>query len=1059
MAKGDTDEEYELFPELLSFAARAQALIAEVLAVSEKVPPAFFDRRFDPILFDLRYIENPDSFESRIKGNRDLLWLEDEIRESCSTFLHRFFILLNDLAAYHEELVRYVTNLQEGLMRFNLEKILENESGMELLAEALAIFGISILLMEHRMTGFLREKLLVAHLRLNCTSDCLNLENISKLCRLHRRSYSSYQHNDLSSFVIVVQNPEELLARSPFPKEVVETIIYRIKDGNLNRCLKHYPDPQHRTVALSRQAGLLYVLLLYCPEFLHNGFLMREIVDKFFRDCWVCPIFLYFCVDLSVSWDAYKEAKTALTSYLPFASISDRAKLSCTKVKEVNAELDMVLSDGVLTKSYVLKTSHHLISLVRTCNVFMRWTLLHKSSLDKKLRDIVTSSLTSHQISDESLFLLILKISWLEFQVRCFYSKLLEEKEASWNRSKSYASAHMKELSHFFSGTWAAAYKLKDDNLDLHFGKLLLEVCSLDYLMLRKSENNIYSLVSALKELEKIHQISDSSYAWSYIDNFLELFKRMIEKDSSLALNSHCFILKFSKLLVSPISRISQSKRVYLKYKPSQYRDDYASRVESILSFLTGMIFAIFNEDISHHLLSPESPIYGDNVNMDYLHDDSLSRAQFSLIEAVNKVSILSKELHLMSKNLSCLLELDVKKWLEGQISKELLRQLGNKSRQFFTSTAVEPEGFQTSLKKFNSFIHSQYRLVECLQDIIHLRGNLIWDQVLSEFFKDSAQQEACSFLTRSEASVYVHNLNDFSTAQTFIGRMINQTLHLTSPSRSMFVEPMSGWFNLEGRQLFGLHDFELIRLCLGAAGLASLDSLMYCAIKVNLENVLMGMMNVIDERVMDELQKTEEALGHVPALPSIGFVPYQPVLKMFDASCHSWAESLATLGQLQLLRHMVSLKPNASTEVMNKGETSIRQNPYGEVYICKEPPPFISRCMSIMTISQLAQYVFDPHLGTLICQTKKATDFLPLIIGLGTFINQFHRKHMITYLQQMGQYVRTLAANDGAPGIDLASEVTKSTFWLMSFCKIMRIPKDLLDSFLMPSLISVLQT
>lgn len=55
MAGGDGDEGAELFPELLSFAGRAQWLISDLLSVSEGVPSVFHDRRFDPVLFDLRH--------------------------------------------------------------------------------------------------------------------------------------------------------------------------------------------------------------------------------------------------------------------------------------------------------------------------------------------------------------------------------------------------------------------------------------------------------------------------------------------------------------------------------------------------------------------------------------------------------------------------------------------------------------------------------------------------------------------------------------------------------------------------------------------------------------------------------------------------------------------------------------------------------------------------------------------------------------------------------------------------------------------------------------------
>lgn len=58
------------------------------------------------------YLENSDDFEARINGNRELQSLEDELRESCSAFLKRFFLLASGITHYHEELLKYLENLQ-----------------------------------------------------------------------------------------------------------------------------------------------------------------------------------------------------------------------------------------------------------------------------------------------------------------------------------------------------------------------------------------------------------------------------------------------------------------------------------------------------------------------------------------------------------------------------------------------------------------------------------------------------------------------------------------------------------------------------------------------------------------------------------------------------------------------------------------------------------------------------------------------------------------------------------------------------------------------------------
>ncbi|CAA6667825.1 unnamed protein product [Spirodela intermedia] len=961
------------------------------------------------------------------------------------------------------------------LMQYQLDKILENESGRQLLAEALTFFGFLLLLMEHRMSGVLREKLLVAHLRFDHCSDRLNLENLCKLCRLHPFSSSPPCQDDLVSFMIVV----------PLSEKIVDAIICHIRDGDLYRCLRHYPDPQHRTVALSPQAGYLYVLLLYSPESLQNGFLMREIVDRFFRDCWVCPIFLYFSVDLSVSWDAHREAKMALSSYLSSTFVSDRTQLSCTKVKEALSELDSVLSDGVLTKNYVLENSHHLISL----------------SIDKKLRDIVTSVLSAHQIGDETLLLLLLKISRLEFEMKCFYSKLLEGREASWHDSKHCASDRMKEISHFFSGSWASSYKMKSESLENM-------VQSLDYSRARNSEKKLYHILSALKDVEQDHQVEEnqpirrtiseiqqylqdmlkalnvgddtlctfstitgSIYAWSFIEKFFALLRKKIEQDSLVVLNLHYFFLKFSPLLDAPMSRISRSKRKkqgnktsitasqrryqkwenkenfwcsYCKKKrhtrencwklhgqPPQQGRAYYFLFDVILNFQQDdlvMIFRIFNEDTLHDLQPLNLPSCVEIAN---LKDLVQPEEQSNLMEAVNKISIFSRGMLLMSRHLSGLIQLDLKNWTERQISMELLRQLEDKSKSFFISTIVEPEEFEVNMKKLTSYVLSQQHMMECLQDFLHIRGNQIWNEVLSDFLKDSAQQ--CGVILMEK---FGHQYGIKDSQSEFRDCRIDKLGFITVLCHQGEFGKYIKWRNKCGK---------------------------------------------LNQKNMEELCKLDKALGPAVSLPLLGWLPYQPMLKSFSTSCQPWAESLATVGQLQLLRHMISLKLNSSCKhsltLLNNMvverekfriawnlERIIRElffqvmNNEGTI-LAVSLPLATSTCAKILLLSyaDLSQYVFDPHLGTLICQMKKATDFSPML--LMTFPINIRRNSDILY---MGQYVRTIAGTAGIssePAIDPESEVTKSTFWLMNFCKHMEIPKDMLDSCLPPSLFPVLQT
>lgn len=220
-------------------------------------------------------------------------------------------------------------------MHCTLDGVLENNGACQLLVESMVFFGCTILLMDHKIGGLLRERLVVAHLRYQQCFNHPNLERICELCRQHVPTQGSSASSGSSvslSEVISVQRPEDLLGRFPFPEHVVDAVITCLRNADVYDNIRFYPDPQHRTTALSLQGGCLYVMLFYSRDLLHKGLVMREIVDRFFKDNWVVPIFLHFSVDLLVSWDAYKEAKISLVSCLSPASIRDISLHHYTKV-------------------------------------------------------------------------------------------------------------------------------------------------------------------------------------------------------------------------------------------------------------------------------------------------------------------------------------------------------------------------------------------------------------------------------------------------------------------------------------------------------------------------------------------------------------------------------------------------------------------------------------------------------------------------------------------------------------------------------------------------------
>ena len=86
-------------------------------------------------------------------------------------------------------------------------------------------------------------------------------------------------------------------------------VIGRLRSDDIYNQISAYPLPEHRSTALATQASMLYVILYFDPEILHNQQAkMREIVDKHFPDNWVNILFdssSYFTLNMHGKYKSY----------------------------------------------------------------------------------------------------------------------------------------------------------------------------------------------------------------------------------------------------------------------------------------------------------------------------------------------------------------------------------------------------------------------------------------------------------------------------------------------------------------------------------------------------------------------------------------------------------------------------------------------------------------------------------------------------------------------------------------------------------------------------------
>ena len=105
-------------------------------------------------------------------------------------------------------------------------------------------------------------------------------------------------------------------------------IIGRLRSDDIYNQKKAYTELEHQTAAYATQGAMLYVLLYFYPDVLHNKpAIMREIVDKHFADNWVINLYMGMTVNLIDAWEPYKAAKAALNNTLDLQAVKSRVGL------------------------------------------------------------------------------------------------------------------------------------------------------------------------------------------------------------------------------------------------------------------------------------------------------------------------------------------------------------------------------------------------------------------------------------------------------------------------------------------------------------------------------------------------------------------------------------------------------------------------------------------------------------------------------------------------------------------------------------------------------------
>jgi WASH complex subunit strumpellin len=938
---------------LMKLVSRGSAIITELLRLSEYVPSAFLDdppveaQVYAPIISDFSCLKDLDTYENSITDNQENQELDETFREANIKILERFYLLFDSVYRYHSDYLLFLKELNQGtFIHYNPENLLQHPEGKKLMVEAIYLLGVMLLLMDIKIPGAIRERLLVSYYRYKGHSMIQNIDEVCALCRI-----TGYIPGET---VIPTKRPpgypEEYFMRCPVPLDIVEIMIGHLKDDDFYSQITVYPSPEHRPTALSNQAAMLFIILYFFPSYLDNeNNRMREIVDKFFPDNWVIAFYLGFTVDLAEQWSPYKAAKSALLGY---TLVPDNIQKIYTKymgsIKNLNKALNHYLKEGVLIDEYILSHRSKLMNNLRDCNVTLRWVMLAKLSGVKKIYDQINNELNLSEFLQ-----LLMNTAQFERNLKAKLDVMLEKRQSVWAEDKSQAAIRMKELSDYFSGNRPLTRGIqKNEQYERWFLEMENQINSMNFDDAGSASRKIQMLIQALDDIEQYHQIegnlqikqflqetkdymrhmvdivnlnsdilqwiariSDFSYAWNCMDDFTVLMQETIRKDPRSVRLLESTILKLSSIMNIPLVRILESNSPDLESVTEYYSKELVKYVRKVLQVIPNAVFRLLDEIamMQGGKLS-EMPA---KIKREDVRNYACLEERHRLASLTHQISDFTKGILIMEKTFVGLIEIDPKKLLEEGIRRELVNKISEILNTHMNFKEGNIDAFVRKLDSLTEKLRQSQQALEYIQDLIGLYGLKIWQEEMTRVIGFNIDLEASSFLPLISSNIETYQSatipipkykSDDTSVITFAGRLLRELLKLCDIKKNIYIEWMHGWYDPTGREIVGIDVMSKLYLSIGVHGLAGLDKLLCCTLVHNIKIFIRKYKTYVAQGSLNNIWKD---LQPISCVPEKGKAAYQSISSIMKSFAPEITQIILRIGQMQLLRRLIGYEIN----------------------------------------------------------------------------------------------------------------------------------------------------
>jgi len=959
---------------LLRLVSRGNAILAELLRLSDNIPEAYRPENAQEhslLLFDFSYFNNEELYEKRITDNYELIDRDQMLKDMHIGILRRFYNVFESIAIYYKDLVRYLKELEDGVfIQLSMENLLENEDGKQLMCEAVYLWCVMLTLLDELIPGSTRERMVVSYLRYKGHAELPNIDDVTKLCA-STGYQSSRAANGLSAGLANLSKrpanyPIKYFHRFELPLPLINLIIGRLRSDDIYNATRAYPQPEFRSVALSQQAAMLYMILYLSPDTLnYENAVMREIVDKYFPDNWVITYYLGFTVDLSQVWEPYKAARAAIQNTMAMGNVTRISTMYWQNLIKQGEELDALLVDGVLTEDYIMDHLSKLLNTVRACNVTIRWLLLQTSSacINKKVSEAVSTNVKTGGGANflDRILTLLLNTAQFEFVMKNAVQTILESKETRWTDCKREAATRLDELGDFFSGEGGLSRVQANKTLGGYFHDLAREIDALDVkdsavangrkmsqmrlalqdvlqyhnieasLQVRTFLEDVRNYLGQMLRLVNVGTnvmgvldfVSDFSYAWDVLrehNSYIAQMQARIRENPTLMLKLRSVLVKLSSILNGPLVRINQANSKDLVSVSAFYSDELVAYVRKVLDVIPRTVFEILNQVI--RLQTTEIPELSAKVEKERIREFAQFDNRFKLAQLTYQISVFTEGILAMETTLVGVDRVIPKQLLEDGIRKELVYRVASCLNRALVFQTDKIEDLERSLQILAGTLDGYCRSFQYIQDYIRLQGLQVWQEEFMRIVNFNVEQECASFLIKKSELESVYQSREVpipvfkrmdGMSVNFMGRLARALLVHTDYSNTVYVPDMTSWYDFSsstvGRQLVGPTTFQLLLQGLNVFGMSGLDQL-FCFMVVKRLQVFLHKLDFSmkqDKTLLSNLVSLFADISPLSTIPMDSLKKYEFGLKLVKKIHPDLLKCISEIGQIQLVREQIA--------------------------------------------------------------------------------------------------------------------------------------------------------